>query len=153
MHTQDIIRALNRLIQVCRDGEHFCRAAGESVQSAELRPLFRFRCEEWGRQGDELQALVLLLGGDPATSGTAAAGVSRAWMKLKAVLFGRCDGAVLEEWHDAQHHALERYAEALNGYLPQRIRRTVSLQTDHIMDRHAQIETLRDQHSVHSQGA
>lgn len=153
MHTQDTIRTLNRLIETCREGEEFCRAAGESVDSAALRPLFRFRSEEWGRQGDELQALVLLLGGEPVTSGTLSAQAARAWMKLKAAMFGRCDLAVLEEWQHAQRVALTRYEEALGGYLPQRIRRTVSLQADRVMDRCEQIENVRDQYSIHSQGA
>jgi uncharacterized protein (TIGR02284 family) len=153
MHTQDTIRTLNRLIQTCRDGEEFCRAAGESVDSIELRPLFRFRSEEWGRQGDELQALVLLLGGDPATFGTAEAQVLRGWMKLKALIFGRSDLSVLEQWRAAQQHALARYEEALSGYLPQRIRRTVSLQADRVLDRAEQIEIIRDRFMVHSQGA
>jgi uncharacterized protein (TIGR02284 family) len=153
MHTQDTIRTLNRLIQTCRDGEEFCRAASESVDSIKLRPLFRFRSEEWGRQGDELQALVLLLRGDPATFGTAEAQVLRGWMKLKALIFGRSDLSVLEQWRVAQQHALARYEEALSGYLPQRIRRTVSLQADRVLDRAEQIETIRDRFMVHSQGA
>jgi len=153
MHTQDTIRTLNRLIQTCRDGEEFCRVAGESVDSVGLRPLFKFRSDEWGRQGDELQALVLLLGGDPATLGTAGAQVLRGWMKLKALIFGRGDLSVLCLWQASQQRALERYEEALSGYLPQRIRRTVSLQADRVLDRAEQIATLRDQYSVHSQGA
>jgi uncharacterized protein (TIGR02284 family) len=153
MHTQDTIRTLNRLIQTCRDGEDFCRVAGESVDSVGLRPLFRFRSEEWGRQGDELQALVLLLGGEPASFGTAGAQVLRVLMKLKALIFGRSDNSVLELWQSFQQHAVERYEEALSGYLPQRIRRTVSLQADRVMDRSEQVGNLRDRYSIHSQGA
>jgi hypothetical protein len=48
---------------------------------------------------------------------------------------------------------LARYEEALSGYLPQRIRRTVSLQADRVLDRAEQIETLRDRFMIHSQGA
>jgi uncharacterized protein (TIGR02284 family) len=153
MHTQDTIRTLNRLIQTCRDGEDFCRVAGESVDSVGLRPLFRFRSEEWGRQGDELQALVLLLGGEPASFGTAGAQVLRGFMKLKALIFGRSDHSVLELWQAFQKHAVERYEEALSGYLPQRIRRTVSLQADRVMDRSEQVGNLRDRYSIHSQRA
>jgi uncharacterized protein (TIGR02284 family) len=153
MHTQDTIRTLNRLIETCRDGEAFCRVAGESVDSIGLRPLFGFRSEEWGRQGDELQALVLLLGGDPAMFGTVSAQALRGWMKLKALIFGRSDLSVLEQWQASQQHALQRYEEALSGYLPQRIRRTVSLQADRVMDRAEQIANLHDRYSAHSQGA
>jgi uncharacterized protein (TIGR02284 family) len=153
MHTQDTIRTLNRLIQTCRDGEDFCRVAGESVDSVGLRPLFRFRSEEWGRQGDELQALVLLLGGEPASFGTAGAQILRGFMKLKALIFGRSDHSVLDLWQSFQQHAVERYEEALSGYLPQRIRRTVSLQADRVMDRSEQVGNLRDRYAIHSQGA
>jgi uncharacterized protein (TIGR02284 family) len=153
MHTRDTIRTLNRLIRTCRDGEAFCRLAGDFVDSIELRPLFRFRGEEWGRQGDELQALVLLLGGDPAMSGAASAQALRGWMKLKALVFGRSDLSILALWQAAQQQALAGYEEALSGYLPQRIRRTVSLQADRVMDRATQIANLRDRYSIHSQSA
>jgi uncharacterized protein (TIGR02284 family) len=153
MHTRDVIRTLNLLIQTCRDGEAFCRVAGECAHNVELRPLFGFRREEWGRQGDELQALVLLLGGDPAMLGTAGAEALRGWMKLKALVFGRDDASLLALWQATQQRALERYEEALSGYLPQRIRRTVSLQADRVMDRADQMANLRDRYSIHSQSA
>jgi len=61
MRTQATIRTLNTLIRACRDSEELCAVCGDSVESAGLRSLLRYRSEEWGRQGDELQALVLLL--------------------------------------------------------------------------------------------
>ncbi|MEP7247042.1 MAG: DUF2383 domain-containing protein, partial [Gammaproteobacteria bacterium] len=68
MRTQATIRILNRLIRTCRDGEDVCGACSDATESPGLRSLMRYRSEEWGRQGDELQALVLLLGGKPAIS-------------------------------------------------------------------------------------
>src|SRR5690606_22613895 len=149
MRTQETIRTLNKLIQTCRDGEELCRACGEAVDSPGLRTLLRYRSEEWGRQGDELQALVLLLGGEPAVGGTHAARVLRAWFAVEAAIGGPSGLPMLESWQRDQQRALDRYEEALSGYLPERIRRTVSLQADRVVDRYEQIGGLREQYAIH----
>jgi uncharacterized protein (TIGR02284 family) len=143
MRTQDTVRILNRLTRVCRDGERFCRACARPRVSAELRRMLRDRSEEWARLGDELQALVLLLNGEPVTSGTLAAGPLRAWLALRTMLPGSSDAAIVEAWVKMQREAWERYAEAVSGYLPERIRRTVGLQADRISDRSDQIAALQ----------
>jgi uncharacterized protein (TIGR02284 family) len=153
MRTQETIRTLNRLIRTCRDGEDLCRIYSESVESAGLRTLLRFRSEEWARQGDELQALVLLLGGEPATYGSLGARLASAWTSLRTAVFGATDLPVLEQWQRVQQHSLDRYEEALSGYLPERIRRTVSLQADRVVDRFEQISALHGQYAVQSQTA
>ncbi len=149
MLTQNTIRTLNQLTRVCRDGEEFCRACGTRAASADLRTLLRHRSEEWGRLGDELQALVLLMGGEPATSGTAAACARRGWLAVRAALVGPSDAALIEEWRRIQRHALRRYAEAMSGYVPERIRRTVGLQADRISDRLDEIGSLQAQAAAH----
>jgi len=135
MHTQDTIRTLNRLIRVCRDAEEFCRVGAGRARRADLSVLLRTRSEEWGRLGDELQALVLLLDGAPATNGTGAAHARRLWLVLRTALSASADTAIVAAWEDMQHSAWECYAEAISGYLPERIRRTVGLQADRIWDR------------------
>jgi uncharacterized protein (TIGR02284 family) len=153
MRTRETIRTLNKLIRSCRDGESLCRAWGEAAGSADLRTLLRERSEEWGRQGDELQALVLLLGGNPATEANLRARVLRAWVVMKAAVFGPSDLPVLREWEHAQRSALGSYQEALRGYLPARIQRTITLQAMRISNRYHFLEDLRDQFAAHSQGA
>jgi uncharacterized protein (TIGR02284 family) len=143
MHTQDTIRTLNRLIRTCRDGEAFCRVCARCRVGNELQTLLRSRSEEWARQGDELQALVLLLNGEPALSGTFAATMRRGWIALRAGLIGSAEDPVVEAWELMQREAWERYAAAMSGYLPERIRRTISLQSDRISDRCDQIGSLR----------
>jgi uncharacterized protein (TIGR02284 family) len=143
MHTQDTVRILNGLIRACRDGESFCRVCARRRVGADLRSLLRDRSEEWARLGDELQALVLLLNGEPATSGTVAASALRIWLTLRTMVAGSTDGVVVGAWAEVQREAWERYAEAMSGYLPERIRRTVALQADRISDRCDQIGALR----------
>src|SRR5581483_7424326 len=109
MRTQDTIRTLNRLIRVCRDGEEFFEACGHVVESADLASIMRYRGQEWGRQGDELQALVLLLNGEPVTSGGPAALALRTWLLTRAVVLGPSDVAVLDHWRRTYERALDAY--------------------------------------------
>lgn len=150
MRTQATIRTLNRLIRTCRDGEEICDACSDSTESAGLRSLLRYRSEEWGRQGDELQALVLLLGGTPATTSTARADLKASWMSARAALFGRSDPMAIDTWQHTQHCALSRYEEALNGYLPERIRRTIGLHARRVLDRSEKIGMLRGEYELPS---
>ncbi len=143
MRTHDTVRILNRLTRVCRDGERFCGVCAKCRVSADLRSVLHDRSEEWARRGDELQALVLLLNGEPATSGTFAASALRTWLALRAMLPGSSNAIILEACDTMQREAWERYAEAMSGYLPERIRRTVGLQADRISDRCDQIGALQ----------
>jgi uncharacterized protein (TIGR02284 family) len=152
MRTRETIRTLNRLIRVCRDGEDFCRVAGKRAACADLHALLRRRSGEWGRLGDELQALVLLLGGAPATEGTVAARTRQAWLVLRHALLGPADATVIAEWQCIQQRAQVRYAEAIDGYLPERIRRTLSLQADRIVNRTDRIPGPLGEYAVHSPG-
>jgi uncharacterized protein (TIGR02284 family) len=152
MLTQETIRSLNQLTRVCRDGEEFCRVSSARAAGGDLRGLLRERSEEWGRLGDELQALVLLLGGEPATSGTAVARFRRAWLGMRAALMGPTDAALIDQWRRVHGEALRSYAEAMSGYFPERIRRTVGLQTDRIADRLDEIGGL-EVRAAHSPGA
>src|SRR5262249_17860130 len=98
MRTQATIRTLNKLIRTCRDTEELCGVCGDSVESPGLRSLLRYRSEEWGRQGDELQALVLLLGGYPARAAGLHAHLAGAWLAFKTALLGPSDLAAIEVW-------------------------------------------------------
>jgi len=153
MRTQATIRILNRLIGTCRDSEELCGVCSDAVESPGLRSLLRYRSEEWGRQGDELQALVLLLGGTPAVSATIYGRCASAWLAFKTALLGSSDMAALAVWQTTQQRGLSRYEEALNGYLPERIRRTVSLQANRVLDRNEKLDMIRGEYSLHSQRA
>ena len=150
MHPRQTIRTLNRLIRTCRDGEMACLAWSEAAASADLRQRLLERSAEWGRQGDELQALVLLLGGQPARSGTAGGQILESWVLLKTLLLGRSDLPVVLDWEHAQRGALRGYQQALRGTLSARIRRTLTLQAARLSDRHHRLEDLRGQFAAHS---
>lgn len=135
MRTAETISTLNGLIRVCRGAEARCQSWVAIAQGTALRRRLEARAGEWGRQGDELQALVLLLGGEPARGTSFAALLHRLWSASRAVLLGRSDLPVARALDWTQQQALEWYERALEGYLPERIRRTVGLHARHIAAR------------------
>ena len=147
MPRSDTIATLNRLIRSARDVEDLCAACSEAVRGCELRTQLSTRSNDWGRQADELQALVLLLGGEPVVGASWHASLTRLWLAVKAALLGPDDLLVLDTCLHAQLCALERFEDALEGYLPERIRRTVSLHAARITDRVEAIEALRGVHA------
>ena len=150
MPIENTIRTLNRLIRVCRDGEDFCGAAARGAAAAELGSVLRHRGEEWGRLGDELQALVLLLRGEPATSATLAARVRHWVLGARLAALGAADATIIAAWQGIERQAEARYLEAIEGYLPERIRRTVSLQADRVGGRAERIGDLLGHVALHS---
>jgi len=152
MHTRDTIRTLNNLIRTCRDAEWLCRTCAGEALGGELRLLISHRSEEWARQGDELQALVLLLDGAPRQSGSIGGVLLGAWISLRSTLLGGSDLSALDDWLLMQERALDRYETALRGYLPERIRRTVGLQADRTIERLGQISALCDQYAFDTRG-
>jgi uncharacterized protein (TIGR02284 family) len=151
MRARETIRSLNRLITACRRAEAFCRGSAHTRGASQLRAVLRHRSEEWGRYGDELQALVLMLGGEPVTGNSAGAwAVRRAWLQGKALLLGSTESLVLEEWQYEQQRVLNRYDDALKGYLARRILRTVAGQANRIQQRSRQIESMRLEYAVGS---
>jgi len=149
MRRADTIRILNQLILAGRDGEDFCEHAQVAAEPA-LAVLLRQRGEEWGRLSDELQALVLLLGGLPARAATLAARALHLWLAARARILGADDALVLENWERLERASLARYEQSLAGDLPERIRRTLSLQCDRVLARLEQVSRLRDQYIVQS---
>ena len=153
MRAKETIRILNRLIRSCRGAEAVCRACSATRAAAQLRTVLSRRGEEWGRHGDELHALVLMLGGEPATAAASGGFARRTWLACKALLLGSSEALVLEEWHAVQQRIFNRYEEALRGYLARRIRRTVRVQAARIGQRLDEIESLRHENAVVSPNA
>lgn len=137
------VRTLNGLIRTCRDGEAACRAWSGAAQTVALRELLQGRSQEWARQADELQALVLLFDGRPARAGTVGGSVLAGWVAAKAALLGRSDLPIVLDWEHLQRRSLRRYQQALSGSLPERVRRTLTLQASRLSAHHHRLEDLR----------
>ncbi len=153
MPVRNTIRTLNRLIRTCRDGERLCRAYAEAADSPELRLALHGCSQEWAGHGDELQALVFVLNGTPTTRGTLRSLALRTWFASRTMLCGPGDQPALESWRRMQQRAIDSYAQALASPLPERVRRTVSLQAERLAKRSAQLGGPYDRPVVPSHGA
>jgi uncharacterized protein (TIGR02284 family) len=143
------IATLNGLIRNGRDAEDFC-AVCSRIAAAPLAALLRQRGEEWGRMADELQALVLLLGGTPAALPSLGARARHLGLAGRARLTGADESLILKEWQRLEHDALSRYEATAADPLPEQIRRTLTLQTERTLRRLEQVNGLFSHPLAHS---
>jgi|GEM_PF-782166 len=142
MRIRQTIATLNPLIESALASEAMCRTCASVASGAGVRESLNERAEEWSRIGEELQALVLMLGGSPARRETAATRNARQWSAIKARIFGADDTIALQSVQHAELDTLHRYGRALGGYLPERIRRTVALHANRLAERTDAIDHL-----------
>jgi uncharacterized protein (TIGR02284 family) len=149
MANDDIIDALNDLIETSKDGETGFRDAYEHAQAPELKQVFLARAEDCRNAVIELQGLVSRLGGTPEDSGTLTEAMHRGWASAKGALSGYSAQSLLEETERGEDVAMDRYRKALGADdLPSDVRAVVERQFEGVKRNHAQIRTLRDQARV-----
>jgi uncharacterized protein (TIGR02284 family) len=145
MNTQDVIDALNRLIETCRDGEYGFLSSAEHVASPLLRTLFADRAAECRRAARDLQAAINAMGAEPSDGGSAAGAMHRGWVAVKGALAGFSDVTMLEECERGEDAAIERYRKALEVDLPADIRTLVQHQYEGAQRTHDEIRRLREE--------
>ena len=145
MSNDDVIDALNDLIETCKDGEYGFRTCAEHVKSSQLRQVFTSRADECRQGASELQSLVARLGGKADTGSSVTGTIHRGWVNLKAMLSGDSDQAALNECERGEDAALARYRDAIKEPLPGDVAAVVQRQYEGVKRNHDQIRTLRDQ--------
>lgn len=125
---QQAISTLNGLIETSKDGVNGFRSAAAAVKNPEAQQLFTSRASIIEHAAAELQAEVRRLGGEPETSGSAAATVHRGWLNLKAAITGKDEAAVITECLRGEELAVKRYEDALDAELPEETRAIVERQ-------------------------
>ena len=142
--TDDVIKQLNNLIETSKDGEYGLKACAEQAQSPQLKSLLSTRAEGCRRAAEELQSVVLDLGGKPDTDGSVAGAMHRGWVAVRSKLSTLTDRAVLDECERGEDVALKAYREALAGELPPDIRALVERQAEGAKRNHDEIKALRN---------
>lgn len=144
MSNNDTIEVLNDLIETSKDGEAGFRTCAEDVKDTELKSLFSNRARECATAAQELQAVVLGLGGKPEDDTSVGGDLHRRWVDLKALVTGKDEKAILNECERGEDVAKKRYSEALEKELPLNVRELVQRQYAGVVRNHDQIKALRD---------
>ena len=142
----DVIDALQDLVECCKDGEYGFRTSAEQARSSELKSVFTQRADECRRGADELNQQIRSLGGKAEDSGSALGAVHRGWVAVRTTLSTYDDKAVLEECERGEDNAVARYRKALRLQLPDPVRQVVERQSQAVQRNHDQIKRLRDQY-------
>ncbi|HEX9718821.1 MAG TPA: PA2169 family four-helix-bundle protein [Ramlibacter sp.] len=141
----DVIDALNDLVETCKDGEYGFKACAEQARRADLKSVFMQRADDCRGAAQELAEQIRGLGGKPEDGGSAVGAVERGWVAVRAKLSTYEDLAVLEECERGEDNAVARYRKALRKPLPAGIKLIVERQLQGAQRNHDQIKTLRDQ--------
>ena len=142
---ENVINALNDLIETCKDAEQGFRTAAERAGKdwdPEFRTLLNILAQQRARFGAELQNEVLRRGGDPAKSGHVSAGFQRGWMNLNLLLTGSSEPSVLEECQSSELAAMRNYEAALKTNLPSDLFSIVEEQYAEIKLAHNRLKAL-----------
>jgi uncharacterized protein (TIGR02284 family) len=134
--------ALQRLIDICMDGERGFRAAADAVSNPRLKALFADLAEERGRFGAALLPHLRRLGGTTDWDGTSAGALHRSWINLKAHVPGHHDHAIVSEAERGEHAAINAYDDALHGMLPPTATELIEAQQDAMHDAVDRIRAL-----------
>jgi uncharacterized protein (TIGR02284 family) len=111
--TQHDLDILNNLIEATLDSAHGYEDASKDTKNPYFKTLFGKRAIERKQVTAELQTEVRrLLGGKPATAGTTAGKVHRAFMNLKAAVTGS-DKGIVNSVESGEDHIKKEYDEAL----------------------------------------
>jgi uncharacterized protein (TIGR02284 family) len=141
---EDVIDALQDLVEACKDGEYGFRTSAERAERADLKPVLSKWAEEYRSAGEELNRQIETCGGTPEKGGSVMGAMHRGWVAVQAAI-GDNDKAVLEGCERGQDNALARYRKALEKPLPGNIRSVVERQLETVRECHAQMKMLRDE--------
>jgi uncharacterized protein (TIGR02284 family) len=142
--TDDVIDALQDLVECCKDGEYGFRACADQAKRPDLKSVFLQRADDCRGAAQELNEQIRTLGGKTEDSGSAAGALHRGWVSVKASLTTYDDKAVLEECERGEDNAMARYRKALKQPMPAGVKLIVERQMQGVQRNHDQIKMLRD---------
>ena len=141
-NNDEVISALNNLIETCKDRQHGYRTAAAAVRDASLQTLFRGYERQSAEHAAELQQHVRRLGGDPETGGSVAGWFMRGWMNIKSAVTGGDEAALIAECERGEDSAKSNYENALKEFLPADVQAAVQRQFMAVKEGHDRIRAL-----------
>jgi uncharacterized protein (TIGR02284 family) len=138
-----VISALNSLIELNRDGQKGFQEAAEKIETPEIKTFCLEQSRSRAQFVGELQAQVQSLGDEPENTGSVAGALHRGWIDLKSALGGG-DHAILAATETGEDHAVNEYKKALDETLPASVRDIVERQFQSVKQAHAKVKGMRD---------
>ena len=144
MDKDNAVTVIEKLAEVCKDGEKGYKDAAENAKRSDLKSFFTTESSERGRFASELQSVLTRLGKpEKKESGTVAGAMHRAWIDTKVGL-GAGDRSILESVEKGEDEAKEAYQEAIRASLPSDVAEIVSRQARSVQTAHDRVKSLRD---------
>ena len=141
---EEVIAALNELLENARDGELGFREAAEHTKTPRLSALFGRRAQACREAAAELQERIERLGGQVEQGGIVGGAAHRVWVHIRGLFGGASDETLLTECERGEDEALARYRKALKQNLPSEIHALVQRQFEGAQRNHDMIKSLRD---------
>ena len=141
---EKIVRAIEKLIDQCRDGQKIYADAAQHIQDADLKERFLGYSAERARFAAELEASLERHGEWQTTrQGSVKGMVERTAFDLKRALGGN-DRTVLQGLEHYEDHARQAYMEALSERLPDDVCGLIRTQAQAVYAAHHYMKMLRD---------
>ncbi len=128
---KEIVKTIQDLIEICKDGEKGYKDASENIDHDEFKSiLYRLSQQRAMFRGELENDLIRDYGEEAKSEDSAVSKLHRGWMDFKLSLKGNDTKAVLEECERGEKYAIDQYTEALNGTLPAYLDERVRNQLD-----------------------
>jgi uncharacterized protein (TIGR02284 family) len=146
MNDLDTITLLNRLIVTSKNGEAALRAAASEAHHEELKRSLAEYSHFFHEAAQEMQEMVLKLGGHPKGIGTFGNTVHRWLLHMRALSEGRSEAVILDSVESDEREADERFADAVSHWeTTPEIHAMLERQRDEAQRRHEAIRVMRQQ--------
>jgi uncharacterized protein (TIGR02284 family) len=144
-------RAINDLVETCKDGMKGYETAAESVENPQIKAELSRFSQQRAQFVNELETQARQIGitarHETTLEGAAldvAGAVHRGWINLKSALTGQDSKAVLNECENGDAAALKTYEEALTvENLPTNIKNVIAKQHSEILEAKNKITALK----------
>ena len=144
MDQKDPVKVIEKLIEICKDGEKGYKDAAEHVKRSDLKSFFTTQSAERGRFARELQTVLMDLGKmEKPESGTVVGVLHTVWIDTKIGLAAG-DKSIVASVGKGEDEARDAYREAIGSLLPPNIADIVSHQARRIQISRAQVKSLTD---------
>lgn len=142
--TKDFDAVINRLVEICHDGEKGFAAAAEALDEPTLKNELLRYSRQRGEFGSQLEKVLSDVGEEAVSHGSPSGAMHRGWMNLKASMTHDNTHAVLAECERGEDAAVDAYRDAVASSLPNNIETLVMTQYQAVERAHDRIRSLRD---------